>query len=329
MNDESGDLIADLASHGDSVTVARGGRGGHGNAHFKGATHQAPTFAEKGEPGERFKIRLVLKLLADVGIIGMPNAGKSTLISRISSARPKIANYPFTTLVPNLGAVRLDHETSFIVADVPGLIEGAHAGAGLGHAFLRHIERTLVLVHVLDMAAVENRDPVHDFDVINQELRLFDESLSAKSQIVVANKMDLPQATENLARCQDELERRGYEVFPVSAVTGEGVQALLWRIASLVREELQNRPEPIPGQHLRRVVLSENIDVVCEGDHMWRLTGKPIERLVAMTDLSNEEAAAHLHRRMERMGVIRLLKKKGVQSGDLVKVNKDSFTFEE
>jgi GTP-binding protein len=241
--------LADLAHEGDRVLVARGGHGGRGNAHFASSTNRAPRRTEPGRPGEEKRLRLELKLLADVGLVGFPNAGKSTLIARVSAARPKIADYPFTTLTPNLGVVRLSDDRTFVVADVPGLIEGAHRGLGLGHQFLRHLERTKVLVHLVDVSSASGRDPVSDLDTVRKELELFQPALAAKPQIVAANKMD---AVDERSRV-DALERRASELglpcFRVSGATGEGVTTLLeamWR--HLADERAHQGPEaPLVG----------------------------------------------------------------------------------
>jgi GTP-binding protein len=235
-------LLADLATEGDRVLVAHGGRGGLGNARFATSTNRAPRKVQPGEPGEEKDLRLELKLLADVGLVGFPNAGKSTLIARISAARPKIADYPFTTLTPNLGVVRLSGDRSFAVADVPGLIEGAHRGHGLGHQFLRHVERTKVLVHVVDVSGATGRDPVEDFEIVRQELRLFQPALAAKPQIVAANKMDAVtgDAGEGVARLAEHVAARGLSVFRISAVSGAGIPELLeamWRHVADEREQ--------------------------------------------------------------------------------------------
>lgn len=232
-------LVADLAEEGRRILVARGGRGGMGNARFATSTNRAPRKTQPGEPGEERFLKLQLKLLADVGLVGFPNAGKSTLIARVSAARPKIADYPFTTLTPHLGVVRLSDDRSFVVADVPGLIEGAHAGLGLGHQFLRHIERTKVLVHLVDVSGASGRDPVQDFDTINEELRLFDAGLEAKPQLVAANKIDALDDPARLQALEAHVRRRKLPFFRISAVTGEGVDALLeaaWRDIAAVRE---------------------------------------------------------------------------------------------
>ncbi|GIW45629.1 MAG: GTPase Obg [Candidatus Binatia bacterium] len=237
---ETGDLLADLQHHGESVVVARGGRGGKGNMHFATPTNQAPRFAQPGMPGEERRLRLELQLLADVGLVGFPNVGKSSLLRRVSAARPRVADYPFTTLVPHLGVVRVDDELSFVLADLPGLIEGAHDGHGLGDRFLRHVARTKLLVHVLDVSGSSGRDPVDDFDTINRELAAFDPRLAAKPQIVAANKMDLTDARQRFVEVRKRLEERGIEVHPISAATGEGVPALM-KLVGRRWQELQKQ----------------------------------------------------------------------------------------
>jgi GTP-binding protein len=250
IRDENTDeLIADLGSPGQQVVVAKGGRGGLGNMNFATSTRQTPRFAQEGTKGEERTLRLELKLLADVGLLGYPNAGKSTLISIISRARPKIANYPFTTLAPNLGLVQYKDGLSFVMADIPGLIEGASEGVGLGHQFLRHVERCKVLIHLLDLGTEEEgRDPVHDFDVLNQELRKYSQELSHKPQVVAANKMDLPHGRERLEGLVEEMRRRGIAVFPVSCATGEGMQPLLDVVAEVLftgrMDKLRVEPPP-------------------------------------------------------------------------------------
>jgi len=255
-------LLADLAEEGQRITVAKGGRGGRGNARFTSSTNRAPRRTEPGEPGEERFLQLQLKLIADVGLVGFPNAGKSTLISRISAARPKVANYPFTTLVPNLGVVTLSDDRGFVVADVPGLIKGAHAGHGLGHQFLRHLERTRVLVHLVDVSSTSGRDPVEDFDTINEELRIFDPLVAAKPQIVAANKIDALDDPSRLDRLKRHVERQRWPFHRISGVTGEGVADLLeavWRAIATARAEppaveAPERPEIdlIAPSHMRR-----------------------------------------------------------------------------
>ncbi len=234
-DDAGASVLADMVADGQTFVVARGGRGGRGNQHFATPTRQAPRFAQPGEPGEERWILLELKLLADVGIIGFPNAGKSTLLSRVTSARPKIADYEFTTITPNLGVVELEVGDSFVMADIPGLIEGAHEGKGLGHEFLRHIERTKVLIHMVDVASTSGRDPILDFDVVNEELRKYNVSLAALPQVVALNKVDLPDGASNVERVRAEILRKGYPVFAISAVTGEGVREMMFKVSETLR----------------------------------------------------------------------------------------------
>lgn len=323
----TGEIIADLVLAGQETVVARGGRGGRGNARFVTPVNKAPRMAEKGEPGQERWLELELKLLADVGLVGFPNAGKSTLISRVSAARPKIADYPFTTIAPNLGVVRVDEGRSFVMADIPGLIESAHTGAGLGYQFLRHTERTRLLVHVLDTAGTEGRDPVKDFDTINRELALYDPALAARPMVVAANKMDLPGAQENLTRLRQALGD-GYEIFPISALSGEGLSPLIYRLAALVAE----LPEPdIPAEEPVRVtaVRDEPRFTVFRRGSVFVVEGREIERHVAMTDLDNEEAVERLQRIISRMGVEDALKEAGIRNGDTVCIKYFEFTFEE
>ncbi|MDW8027095.1 MAG: GTPase ObgE [Armatimonadota bacterium] len=315
---KTGEILADLVKPGQRVIVARGGKGGKGNAAFATPTRQTPVFAERGELGEERILRLELKLLADVGIIGYPNVGKSTLISRISAARPKIADYPFTTIVPNLGTVKIDN-FSFVVADLPGLIEGAHKGSGLGHQFLRHAERTAILLHMVDIAAVEGRDPIRDFEVINEELRLYSPKLAEKLQIIAANKIDLPKAKENLERCLPYWQKLGYEVFPVSALTGEGLKPLIYKMAELVKrlgreqtqhwveEEIVVTPVPKPPLTIERL-----------NDETWEVKGGGIEQLVNLVNASHPQALAEIKERLIRHGIWKAIKKVGAKLGDKV-----------
>jgi GTP-binding protein len=320
---ETGELIADLVKAGQRVIVARGGRGGRGNAAFATPTRQTPVFAELGEPGEERTLRLELKLLADVGIIGYPNVGKSTLISRISAARPKIADYPFTTLVPNLGTVRVDN-FSFVVADLPGLIEGAHRGVGLGHQFLRHAERTSLLLHMVDIAAVEGRDPICDFETINEELRLYNPELAKKPQIVVANKMDLPNAHKNLRRCLPYWRQRGYEVFAISALTGEGIEPLVYRMAELVKAMQPTAPLPeaseevivAPPKRTEAPLTIERLD-----EETWLVQGGEVERLTRLINASHPQALAEIKERLLRHGIWKAIRKAGAKAGDRIIVN--------
>lgn len=315
---ETGELLADLVKPGQRVIVARGGKGGKGNAAFTTPTRQTPVFAELGELGEERTLRLELKLLADVGIIGYPNVGKSTLISKISAARPQIADYPFTTLVPNLGTVKVGN-FSFVVADLPGLIEGAHKGLGLGHQFLRHAERTKILLHMVDIAAVEGRNPIRDFEVINEELRLYNPDLTKKPQIVVANKIDLPNAMEKFERCFPYWQKLGYEVFAVSALTGEGLSPLVYRMAELVKmlqqkqiqqwveEEIIIPPVPKPPLTIERL-----------NGETWLVKGGDAEKLANLINASHPQALAEIRERLIRHGIWKSLRKAGAKSGDKV-----------
>ncbi|MHB1041384.1 MAG: GTPase ObgE [Eubacteriales bacterium] len=326
-DDTTGELIADLVEDGQEAVVARGGRGGRGNASFATAFNKAPKFAEKGEPGEECWLSLELKLLADVGLVGFPNAGKSTLISSLSAARPKIADYPFTTLTPVLGVVRVDEGESFVMADIPGLIEGAHDGAGLGHEFLRHVERTRVLVFVLDTAGSEGRDPVEDFRITGRELVLYNPSLGARPKLIAANKMDLPGAAENLERLKAELAG-SYEIFPVSAATGEGLPALVYQLAGL----LSGLPgaaeaEPVPEQPVVHRPVPRF--TVTRDSGVYVVSGRDVERFVAMTDMENEESLERLQRIISRMGLVEELKGAGVKEGDTVRIGKYEFEYAE
>ncbi|MGQ9887005.1 MAG: GTPase ObgE [Aggregatilineales bacterium] len=313
---ETGALIADLVRPDDWVVVARGGRGGRGNARFATSANQAPRVAEKGEPGEERWLKLELKLIADVGLVGMPNAGKSTLLAAISNARPKIADYPFTTLEPNLGVVVYD-DRDLVVADIPGLIEGAHTGVGLGHAFLRHVQRTRVLVHLLNGA---NDDPVADYNQINIELSLYDENLARKPQLVVFNKIDLPEAQARWPAVQSALRARGVEAMPISAAAQQGVRELVQRlfrvIDSLPPVEAGARPAELPLYELPADEFA--FKITRESDGSFRVTGKRIERAAAMTYWDYDEAVARFQNILETMGITAALEQAGVQVGDTV-----------
>jgi GTP-binding protein len=311
---ETDELLADLKTPGDKVTVAAGGRGGLGNAAFATSTNQAPRIAERGEQGKSRWLILELKLLADVGIVGCPNAGKSTLLAAVSAARPKIADYPFTTLVPNLGMVSIE-DRDFVMVDIPGLIEGAHAGAGLGHDFLRHIERTRVLVHLLDGASA---DPLGDLDRINEELSLFNPRLAGKPQLVVLNKMDLPQAQELWPSVEEEMGKRGVPTCNISAAAGPGVRPMLFRVLQLL-DSLPEEPEAAPEETaVFRLPEEEEDFTISVEDGVFRIQGKRVERLVARTNWQYDESVRWLHRGLERLGVTEAMEEAGVQEGDTV-----------
>jgi len=310
---ETGELLADLMAPGQKALVARGGRGGLGNAAFASSTNQAPRVAERGDPGESRRLILELKLIADVGIVGCPNAGKSTLLAAVSAARPKIADYPFTTLMPNLGMVGID-DRDFVMVDIPGLIEGAHKGTGLGHEFLRHIERTRVLIHLLDGAA---KDPLQDLDDINEELRLFNSQLASKPQLVVLNKMDLPQAQELWPLVEQEVARRGTPVCCISAATGSGVREMLYLVLQLLDSLPEEEVAPEETAIFRLPEEDEGFTISVEDDG-FRIGGKRVERLVARTDWRYEESIRRLHRALERLGIAKAMEEAGVEKGDTV-----------
>ena len=310
---ETNELLADLAQPGQRVLVARGGRGGRGNASFATATHQAPRLAERGEPGQARWLLLDLKLIADVGIIGYPNAGKSTLLAAVSRARPKIADYPFTTLTPNLGVVTVG-ETGFVLADIPGLIAGASEGAGLGLDFLRHIERTRVLIHLLDGLS---QDPVADWRTINRELGQYSPALAAKPQVTAFNKMDLPEVQARWAEVRGPLEQQAGPVYPISALAREGVSDLLGAVVRRLQEVEKQPPAPAAERVYRPTTAPAEFTVTREGDG-FRVRGQAVERLVAMTNLDQEEALLRLHAQLEHLGVLAALEAQGIQEGDTV-----------
>lgn len=310
---ESGDTLGDLTEPGQELRVAKGGRGGKGNARYATATNQAPRIGERGEPGQTRALRLELKLIADVGIVGAPNAGKSTLLASTTRARPKIGDYPFTTLEPNLGVAELDDETVLVLADIPGLIEGAHRGIGLGHDFLRHIQRTRVLIHLLDGMAP---DPLLDFAQINSELALFDPNLAAKPQIVVLNKIDLPDVQARWSELASALKKRGYEAMAISAVTGSNVRALLYRAAQLLEETPQVQPvESVPVYRLEADPRQFQIEHHPDG---WHVEGEAIVRAASMTYWEYHQSVRRFQRILQALGIEDALRKAGVQSGDTV-----------
>jgi len=315
---ETGALISDLVDEGQEVTVVHGGRGGKGNARFVSASNRAPRVAEKGAPGAERWIKLELKLIADVGLVGVPNAGKSTLLSVVSNAKPKIADYPFTTLEPNLGVVTLDHH-DLVFADIPGLIEGAHMGVGLGHAFLRHVQRCRVIIHVLDGAGA---DPVADFNQINSELALYDEKLAKKPQIVVFNKMDLPDAQEYFPLVEEALAKRGVDVMPISAAThmntDKVIQQAFYEIANLPEEAPEPLLEEVPVYELEDT--APIFELSRDPDGAYRVTGERIERAAAMTYWDYEEAVLRFQKILEVLGITQALTDAGVEPGDTVHI---------
>jgi GTPase len=334
FDDGSGELIADLVALGQSVMAARGGRGGLGNVHFATSTHQAPRHAQKGEPGEERWVRLELRLIADIGLVGLPNAGKSTLLAALTAATPKIADYPFTTLEPNLGVMDLSGEGGIdadfrrpTIADVPGLIEGASSGAGLGHAFLRHVERTRVLVQVVDGAG---RDPNWDFEVIRDELAAHDPALLEKPMLVAFNKIDLPEAAEAWPAFEKARKREGLRTVAIAASTGEGIPAFRAAVAELLpsAEELDSPPEPSGVVVHRLEAAPDRVTVLQESENVYRVVGRQIERIASQTNFDVEESAERFQRDLERLGADAALRRAGVQPGDTVVIGSVELDWE-
>ncbi len=328
--------IADLTRPGERVVVAPGGMGGLGNTHFVTSVRRAPAFAEKGEPAQEHWIELEMKLMADAALVGMPSVGKSSIIARISAARPKIAEYPFTTLVPNLGVARARDGRSFVCADVPGLIEGASEGKGLGHEFLRHIERTALILHVVDVTGgFEGRDAVEDYRTINAELAAYAYELADRPQIVVANKCDMPGTEDAVKALREAAEADGHTFHAISAVTGEGIDALVSDTADAVAKLRAEAPAPTGEAdeasaqwERRRQQRDRTMSIKREGAHVWRVSGAAIERMVIQTDWDNDEAVAYLQHRFDRSGLDDRLEKAGCVPGDEVRILELAFTYE-
>ncbi len=318
------EVLGDLTQPKAELIVARGGTPGKGNARFATSTNQAPRMATNGLPGEEFTLDLELKLIADVGLVGLPNAGKSTLLASTTAARPKIAPYPFTTLEPNLGVVDLDRETSFVIADIPGLIEGASAGKGLGHEFLRHIERTRILIHLLDGS---QPDPIADFDTINAELAAFGHGLAGKIQIVAFNKIDLVEAQDNWKKVQPVLKQRGIEALTISAAAHTNTRELMYRAAQLLKELPEPAPLDLDAQRALPVIKFEEeaqpFTITRGDDGSWHVTGKQVERLALRHRFDSEESLMAFQRAVEKLGILAALREAGVQEGDTVWIGED------
>ncbi len=310
-------LLGDLTQPGQRLTVCKGGRGGRGNTHFKSSTNQVPRTAEKGEPAEEKRLKLELKLIADIGLVGVPNAGKSTLLSVLTNARPKIAPYPFTTLEPNLGVAYIDEDTSVVLADIPGLIEGASQGAGLGHEFLRHIQRTRVLIHLLDGLSP---DPLADYSQINSELSLFDPNLTKKPQIVALNKIDQPEVQKRLPGIKKEMKKRGVTLMTISALARTNIHELLRKAAGLLAEapSLEAIEPPMPVY--RPAEDPRDFSIHREADASWRVSGTAIERAAAMTYWEHDGSVRRFQKLMEALGVEEALRAAGIEEGDTVKI---------
>ncbi|WP_339059907.1 GTPase ObgE [Tepidibacillus marianensis] len=332
IDDDTNEVLADLIHHGQQVVIAKGGRGGRGNMRFATAANPAPDIAEKGEPGQERYLVLELKVMADIGLAGFPSVGKSTLLSVVSKAKPKIASYHFTTLAPNLGVVEVADGRSFVMADLPGLIEGAHLGAGLGHQFLRHIERTRIILHVVDMAGSEGRDPYDDWVKINQELEQYNLRLLERPQLIVANKMDLPEAQENLTIFREKVGDQ-YKIYPISAVTGEGIKELLFATADLLdtlpTEPLIEEVEIEERKIYKSEPKKEDEFTVFKENEIFVIEGEKIEKLFKMTNFTQYDSVQRFARILRKMGVDAELRRLGAKDGDSVRIADFEFEFVE
>lgn len=326
---ETGQILGELIADGEKLVIGAGGIGGRGNVRFATPVRKAPLFAEKGEPGDELDVTLELKLLADVGLIGYPNAGKSTLISRVSAAKPKIASYPFTTIQPNLGVVRLEDDRTFVVADIPGLIEGAHQGKGLGDKFLKHIERTAILLHLVDMSGLERPDPLADYDKVRLELAGYGAGLVDRPELIVGTKADLPESQANIRRAAKHFKAAGKTFLPISAVSGLGMKELLYETAALVDKARAARPaEPPAKARLYKFEPEAEIKIARLGDHAWQVRNPKIERMVRMTDWLNDEAVDYMRDKLIRLGVEDRLSDAGAVPGDEVVIAEMLFDFQ-
>lgn len=327
-DEATGLVIADLKEEGDRAVVAKGGRGGKGNQHFANAVRQAPAFARSGSDGVEKWVVLELKMIADVGILGFPNVGKSTFLSVVTKAKPKIANYHFTTLTPNLGVVQTKFGESFVLADIPGLIEGAAEGIGLGHDFLRHVERTKVLIHIVDISGLEGRDALDDFDKINGELKLYNEKLATRPQVVVANKMDILEDESIFDEFKNELEGRGYKVFKMSAVTRQGVDDVIAYVSELLREaeEIELVSEEEMFRPELDEVQDEGLQIDIE-DGVYVVTGKSLRRIMYSVNFDDMESLQYFQKAMESQGVFDRLREMGIEDGDTVRIYEIEFEF--
>ena len=328
-DEETGKNIADLSEENQSVCVLKGGNGGKGNVHFATATRQVPNFAETGEPGQEKSLILELKLIADVGLLGYPNVGKSTILSKMTNQTPKIANYHFTTIDPNLGVVNLSGGRSFVLADIPGLIEGASEGIGLGHRFLRHVERTRLLLHIVDIASTEGRDPYDDFEKINYELEKYSSELIKKPQIVVANKIDVLQDENDYKEFEKKIRAKGYELFRVSAATGEGLDELFNRTYELLQTIPKVEFEVSNDEVYYTFEDDEESFEVYFEDGKYVVTGKAVEKLMRRINFSDNESLAYFHLNLKKIGVDAELKKAGIKKGDLVQIFDWEFEYED
>lgn len=331
---ESGRIIVDMSGDNKRVTILMGGRGGCGNQHYATSKMQAPKYAQPGQPAIELDIAMELKVIADVGLLGFPNVGKSTLLSRVSNARPEIANYHFTTINPHLGVVDMDGINSFVIADIPGLIEGASQGVGLGHDFLRHIERTRVLIHIVDAASTEGRDPIADIYAINKELKDYDEELASRPQVIAANKVDAiyeQSGDDPLERIRNEFEPQGYKVFPISAVSGQGLKELLYHVSHML-DELPKEPVVFEPEFSATRNDSDNEPYTVEYDvknKVYRVEGPKIEKMLGYTNIESEKGFQFFQNFMKENGILDELRNLGIQDGDTVFVYGHAFDFYE
>lgn len=326
-DEETGQIMADLSRDGQQAIVAKGGRGGRGNWHFRTSANRTPTFAERGEPGEERWLRLELKVLADVGLLGYPSVGKSSILRKVSAAQPEVAAYHFTTLNPILGVVDLPDHRSFVMADIPGLIDGASEGVGLGHDFLRHIERTKILIHVLDVSGMEGRDPIEDYEKINAELAKYSEKLSRKLQIVAANKIDLlTDDSDNLERLMDYMAAKGIEVYPICAVSGDGMDKLLERVWTLLEEYVEEADETTE-EVVYKAQNKPDFEVTRDTDGAFVITGARIENLVALTNFDDDQSLRRFQRIWRYMELDKLLQEHGIQDGNTVRIYAMEFEY--
>lgn len=327
----SGKVITDMSGENTRFVMLKGGRGGKGNQHYATPTMQAPKYAQPGQPAQELDLLLELKVIADVGLIGFPNVGKSTLLSRVTNATPKIANYHFTTLNPNLGVVDLDEGNGFVIADIPGLIEGASQGVGLGHEFLRHIERTKVMIHIVDAASTEGRDPVEDINTINHELATYNEEIAKRPQVIAANKMDAVFGDEDpVQRIRDEFEPKGIKVFPISAVSGQGLKELLYYVSDMLKS-IDEKPivfeqEYFPGAELTMNKVSYTV-VFDEDAEEYVVEGSSIEKMLGYTNLDSEKGFSFFQKFLKENGILDELEKAGIEEGNTVRMYGFSFLY--
>lgn len=324
----SNKIMADITKAGERKILIKGGKGGKGNQHFATPTRQAPRYAERGQTAKEYDVILELKLIADVGLIGLPNVGKSTILSMVTNANPKIANYHFTTLAPNLGVVRYQNGEDFVVADIPGLVEGASEGVGLGHEFLRHVERTKVFIHVVDAAALEGGDPIEDIEKINNELKEYNPELLKRPQVIAANKTDIPEAEENVKRLKEKYEKEGFSVFPISAATNKGLDALIDKVAQLLKEY----PDDIVfeedyEEYAEIEVDKEPFTIEIFDGNYYVVSGTGVEKMIGYTNIDTEKGFAFFQKYLREKGIIEALEEKGIQEGDTVKIYDLEFDY--